>query len=571
MKHSIAKLWLLFGLLLLPFPTWPATWFVRPGVYDGQDTNGNPVALGAVCGMQNGTNYDNAWNGLQAVVWGASGVNTGDTLYVCGTHIYSFTNDTRLNQQAATGTQSGVTIRMDWPDAPGLVFVGAIDSRPGTVWYGPDTNGVYWSPQAPLQAGTAWQTQTPLCFQVDGTAITPLTRKTNTTWVGDLGSAAFIGNTNFVKTTTGAAPSNNMAMAMYGWKFWFVSNTNITFRSCHFLGNFPFVTSGNKYIICDGCTFMQGIQLDLYYGHDYWTFANCEIGFTTCGIYTHINGQPRGPNYLIVTNCYIHDCDTKDYPDADGHGIGVQGGSFCLLTHNHIERTGSAIEFWTQSQPMSNNIISYNAISDTHVCKVSAGNGVSISGDNTLSVPGLRTGIRIFGNVIWNTQASGIGSNNKDYMEVFNNTIYNAQRGIGFGVIGGNAYGMVQNNIIVGTRGPYAIAIRGDTASTTNLLVNYNLYPGNATSANISVSSNVPHDQNSVFADTVFLSSTPSAAPGFQLRAGSKAIKAGIPAGLTQDFAGNPIPATAPDIGAYQYSPLSSGLLPPDGLRVEGQ
>jgi hypothetical protein len=556
-------------VLLLPVSAWSATWFVRPGVYDGQDASGYPIVRAGVYGAQNGTNYGNAWNGLRSVVWGAGGVQSGDTLYVCGTHIYSFTNDLSLNLQASTGSQWGTTIRMDWSADPGVMFGGAIDNRPDTVWYGPDTNGVYWSPQHGIQSAV----QAPILFEVDGTNITRLTTKTNTTWVGDLGSTAFIGNTNFVKTLTGAAPSGNLALGGGGWTIWlsyFASNTNILFQNCHFIGRFPFVCSEkNKYITFDQCTFMQGAGVDLYYGQDHWTFSNCEIGYTRCGIYTHIEGLPSGPNYLTVANCYIHDCATANYPDQDGHSIGVQGSSFCLLTHNTIARTGAAIEFWTYNNPMSNNVICYNAIHDVHQCTVTTGEGIGISGDNTASVPGLRTGIQIFGNIIWNTDGHGISSNNKDYMTVFNNTIYNAAVGIDFGIVGGNAYGMVQNNLIAGTRSTYILAIAGDAPSTNNLVVNYNLYATNAVSKSVLVSTTLPHDANSIYAQSLFDSTPPTSVNNFRLSRDSKAIAAGTPVGMPQDFSGTLISTNRPpDIGAFEFIYASSSLSPPRRLHV---
>ena len=52
-------------------------WFVRPA--------------GGNYGVENGTDYDNAWEGLEAVVWGSGGVVAGDTLYICGLHLREYT------------------------------------------------------------------------------------------------------------------------------------------------------------------------------------------------------------------------------------------------------------------------------------------------------------------------------------------------------------------------------------------------------------------------------------------------------------------------------------------------
>lgn len=51
-----------------------ATWYVRP-------------VAGGPYGSDNGTSYADAWDGFAAVVWGVSGVNSGDTLKVCGSFV----------------------------------------------------------------------------------------------------------------------------------------------------------------------------------------------------------------------------------------------------------------------------------------------------------------------------------------------------------------------------------------------------------------------------------------------------------------------------------------------------
>src|SRR5687768_7454743 len=68
-----------------------AEWFVCP------DTSHS--------GTRNGQSYDFAWGGWSEIVWGTSGVNTGDTLYICGAHTYT--------SIIALGNVTGVTIRGD--------------------------------------------------------------------------------------------------------------------------------------------------------------------------------------------------------------------------------------------------------------------------------------------------------------------------------------------------------------------------------------------------------------------------------------------------------------------------
>jgi hypothetical protein len=92
-----------------------ATWYVRP-----DSTHSN---------VRNGSSYATAWGGWGEIVWGASGVNAGDTLYVCSAHTY--TAQTTIGAHGATSDANRTTIRGDYASDPGsITFTGAawIDS-----------------------------------------------------------------------------------------------------------------------------------------------------------------------------------------------------------------------------------------------------------------------------------------------------------------------------------------------------------------------------------------------------------------------------------------------------------
>lgn len=91
---------LLLSLLLLARPAWSASWYVD----------------NAATGAANGTSWANAWTSLPAVVWGASGVQAGDTLYISGGSsgkTYSATGNFPISVGAA-GTSDGnrITIKV---------------------------------------------------------------------------------------------------------------------------------------------------------------------------------------------------------------------------------------------------------------------------------------------------------------------------------------------------------------------------------------------------------------------------------------------------------------------------
>lgn len=81
-----------------------ADWFVRPNTSHSA--------------TRNGTSYATAWGGWDEIVWGVSGVNTGDTLYVCGAHSYTAV-------KSITAAVTGITIRGDHSSGAGsLSFTG---------------------------------------------------------------------------------------------------------------------------------------------------------------------------------------------------------------------------------------------------------------------------------------------------------------------------------------------------------------------------------------------------------------------------------------------------------------
>ncbi|MFB3925488.1 MAG: choice-of-anchor Q domain-containing protein [Syntrophales bacterium] len=66
----------------------------------------------AAGGMNNGTSWENAWRDFSDVVWGASGVKAGDTIYISGGNFNSFRNYSGSLNIAASGAQDfPITIR----------------------------------------------------------------------------------------------------------------------------------------------------------------------------------------------------------------------------------------------------------------------------------------------------------------------------------------------------------------------------------------------------------------------------------------------------------------------------
>jgi hypothetical protein len=569
----------------------PSDWYVRPGVYTQFDPNSvTPIATAGIYGRQDGTSYSNAWNGLFSVVWGETGVEAGDNLYVCGTHLYTASNIAFLFNQAVDyipesgySTNFPITIRMDSPSGAGVVWGACLNEiNGGGTWYGPDANGVYWCSNLVYSAD----------YWASGTNVVLLNRESATTWINDPAATFTTNGVWYVKSPDGSNPAGKICTDGFGYRFNFGRAWYLRFLHCNFFDATPggevLSSSPNNdtqtaapvssYIIFDTCTMQYNASITLSMGNDHWTIKNSEIGNSPYGIYSFLNLHPAGANYLTVQSNYIHDTGTPRFPHVDGHGIGVQAGNGHLIEDNDIENTGSAIEFWTSSQPMRNHTIRYNFIKNIRVIpNGTAGCGITISGDNTFSAPGLRTGFEIYGNIIMNTglggnqpwQGYGIDSGSPDFVDIYNNVLYQDPTGIAVLSLNYPAQARVVNNIIVSSTNLF-LQIVGSAAST-NLLVDYNLYSpaANASSTPLTVLYN-SHDQHSLFGNSSFVSANPSVATNFMLAPTSIAIGVGTPINPLYNFGGSPqVPANrAPDIGAFQSYVIVGQLLPPTGLRV---
>lgn len=570
---------------ILSFTTKPSTdWYVRPGVYAIFDSNtGIPIPTSGIYGLQNGTSYPNAWNGLFSIQWGEGGVEPGDDLYVCGIHVYEVRNQNFTAIQAVNYiTESGhsseypITIRMDSPFEAGAMWGAGINKLGGGgTWYGPDENGVYWSSNLLYSAD----------YCLNGTNVELLDRATATTWQENLSASFKTNNVWYVKTPDGSSPAGKVLNSNMGYRFHLGRSSFIQFYKCKFRNASPMMENLgwnadsdtqtsmplSTHIIFDGCDLRYNSEISPTPGHNYWTIRNCELSFSQYGIYTFANKRDYGAHFLTIQSNYIHDMGTKRFPHIDAHGVGIQGGEGHLIEGNRIEDTGSAIEFWTYSQPMRNHTIRYNFIKNIHVMPITGGAGIVISGDNTAAILGLRTGIKVYGNVIMNTglgateswQGIGIGSNCKDYIEIFNNTIYEARKGIQCAPNTVPVQAKILNNIIVNPTLSKFLNIIGNGTSS-NLIIDHNLYfPVNSISSQLTVYPDVVTHSNSIFLDPLFVSNSPSQVADFRLLPESPAIDSGTPIGIFSDFAGTSIPQnTKPDIGAYEvyssFKPMSA-------------
>lgn len=549
-----------------------ATWYVRP--------NG--------AGSADGTSYANAWNGINSVVFGAGGVSTGDTLYICGTNILTYTaGGPNVTSGLLRVNQGGITIRGDYPGDGALIFGGCVDNYNTYTWTGPDANGVYAS-QVKGTGNSSWAIQ----FEITNNYPYRLRRATNSTWVGGLGQCYFVeSSSNYIKTISGGLPSSS-TLALGGPLGWMLMITNgfhnITFQSLHFVGGglgltYPdsnFFGSTNitftNCIFTDGVCSLAGSYLRVRAGNDYWKVLNCEIARTGEGIEADLQGMARGAWGWTVSNCWIHDINTPEYPTGgDPHAVGVQGGSSWTVVGNTISNTGPAIDFWAGLHTaQTNNVIARNYITSCYTTNSGdSGSGIVIEGTAGQDA-GIASNVWIYGNVILNTglgatadwQGAGITWAQPDFCNIYNNTIYNATEGIQLRQSSIPLAGNILNNLIVSPRTNCLYLQTGNTP--TDLHLDYNLFWTNTYLATpfrfVAISGSPPaNGAHTVVADPLF---TP---PDFRLPTGSPAIHAGTSVGPTTDYAGNPF-ANPPSIGAFEFSDTSQFITLGIGKAIFG-
>jgi hypothetical protein len=537
----------------------PTSWYVRNlvDIDTTWDVLRNPIADPGIYGSQDGSSYANAFNGIFSIKWGEGGVEAGDTLYVCGTHIYNMYYTYWDSPTSARIKESGfsdeypITITTACPDEQGVIWGESRDMTVSVTWTGPDANGVYSTSDIPNAA-----------VEFNGTDYIKLDRETSTTWTGHLGASYTTGGVTYVKTSDLSSPAGKI-YSSYWFKFGFDMGRSdfIKFKDYK---SFNSVVGKNaksysiseldvsKNITFEDCEFAyyDGDLISITEGMDNWIIRNCDLHDMENGIYTHTPGYVYN---LLVENNRIYNTGPPNYGNVDCHAVGIQNGANHIIQNNTIWNTGgSAIEFWASGYTMKNMTIRNNFIKDTRTLCGTSGGGIIVSGSNEASW-GKRTGFKIYNNIVVNSGAgapvwwwggNGIASNNKDPVDVYNNIVVNPfKNGIDFVVINpdGPPQGKIYNNIIVNPGERY-VTMTG-IGDWSNFSSDYNLYyPATDFDTDFFFTEVITRDTNSILADPLFVSGSPENAEDFKLQAGSLAIDAGIDVGTLFDFEGVSIP-----------------------------
>ncbi len=413
-------------------------WYVRPYRNEGY-------------GLGDGSSYENAWNGLtdypktdESVVWGAGGVKPGDTLYVCGTHVYNLTNPYQsfvaqgdINMIGGSGEDSRVVVRGDCPEEKGVVW-GAYN--PEFAEWTNEGSGV-WSTIPPGSHITDWFFEiTDLSYP---NSFITLDKEFSLSGVksnpGSHYSTDYNGGSKiYIHTSDGNTPEGKVLFPGYGYEFVIGSNSYITFYDLTEI-NFQRIVGYNpsnppSHLTWDHCNLSYGTHslIWVFNGMNYMKVLNSELSWAGNGIYTistpSTGDMNSAPSYYEFSGNYIHDMGVRDFNyNSDAHGIGIQGGHDGLIEGNIFENCGTGVTLYTYTgQELKDIIIKNNVVKNLHQLGGAGGHGIEsqTNNDNLADVSGLI----INNNIIMNVD-TGIRLQFHDNQKVFNNVLYNNRLG----------------------------------------------------------------------------------------------------------------------------------------------
>jgi PKD repeat protein len=532
-------------------------WYVRPA--------------GGAYSSENGTSYVNAWDGLASVVWGAGGVQAGDTLWVCGTHLpKTYVGGYIFDWgpiPSGGGESTRTTIRGDYPGDPGIFWGGFAFAGAWTY----EGNWVWSHSCPPIDAGYE-----NLFFEnISGVNGTRLVAVASLALCQSTPGSVYMANWSaggiiYMHCTDGLTPEGRSYGPVRGWRPGFLNRQYITFLSmtyrnvCH-----------NTYYNENYCSYVRWEGCDFKWEHEYMMalggytasdrfhhieVINCEMSYAENGIYT-IGDTDYAPTDCVFRGNRIHDMGVlPGMSSTDAHGIGIQGGNNNIIENNEIYNCGTGITCYAfTNQRLTNTTIRYNYCHNMHQI-TSNGNGIEFNCNNdSLSD---KTGNRAYYNIVAYCPGHGFQIQFEDRVYIWNNVVYYC--GTNFWTdrsTGGSPnYGpdiQYRNNISVAPTWQH-IRFSPGNATIYSCDADYNLYyPDNTglwrwNSSYYSFSGWQGRGQDThspTLADPGFINTNGD----FHLQPNSPAVDRGMDVGLTQDRDGISIPqGFAPDIGAYE-------------------
>lgn len=544
---------ILIVILVSAAPVMAKDWYVRPA--------------GGDYGQENGTSYEDAWDGLLSVVFGAGGVSPGDTLWVCGTHLHEMKTKDRIAGQATraipagTGEDSRVTIRGDYEGDPGTIFNAYLPSF--TPWVKESGNTYSMVMAANHYADLYYEKINENDFRVmdKAASLEEVNSKPGSFWSSDYK----LGSKIYVQLSDSSDPTGKVLFNRFGYRFWIGNNSYITIKGITF---FSFYRMWEKHhsahhLRFEGNKFFFGeyLMLPLYNGMDYVEILNNEIAWAGVAIYTISYTATGAPSYYTIKGNYIHDIGVRNLQqNRDAHCVGIQGGVGGVIDSNICINCGTGPLLYAYSeQELKDTVVSRNFVKDCHMLGSATGFGISTMCTNTSTSD--KTGNKFYYNVVVNSPV-GYRFQFEKEQEVYNNVAYNC----GVGIMASRTYEdwgpaiKARNNIVMNSTKHHVYFGTGGVNAYANFDNNI-FYPDGPTMFALAHKhsdlagwkkwqiSNYVFDPNSVIADPEFA----DAANGkFQIKTTSPAVGKGVPVGLMKDKANLDV-TDPPDIGAYQH------------------
>jgi hypothetical protein len=272
-----------------------------------------------------------------------------------------------------------------------------------------------------------------------------------------------------------------------------------------------------------GSSFMQALSWGGM--HTHIEFLDNDIsGSATVPIYFNTNNGRVEGNYI--------------HPSSAVHGIYVMHGDGNVIRNNVVtgmNKYGIHIydeNKYSRTARITNLLVENNTVSNSQ-----SRSGIVVSAGESTSLGIEVDGVVIRNNVVFNNADDGItiryyGSVRN--VEIYNNVVY-GNRAVGLRISAYNVDNITAKNNIFSANGTQIDV----SSSLSNFILSHNLYHQPE-----SVGQGA-QDQNPIFGDPLFVN--PSGGD-FHLQANSPAIDAGIDVGL-------PYFGSAPDLGAFEYSP----------------
>ncbi len=553
-----------------------ADWYVKPA--------------GGDYGNEDGTSYDNAWDGLLSVVWGANGVQPGDTLWVCGTHVYKMPSlgaglvtVADITPASGTSDSSRVTVRGDYPGDAGVIWGGYIPQYTAAGWQqqaSPNQN--VWSYQLIGGHYADWYFQ-----DVSASGYTVLDPVASISECNSAAGSVYYDSSTkilYVQTTDSSDPTDRITCNRYGYDFKMNGKEYITFKNLTFNSLFthPFISTYSaqsmSHINFEGCKFSYGEHFILEFGDncDYNKVIDCELAWAGNAIYTISTTNDAASYYLFQGN-YIHDIGVRAIQqNSDAHSIGIQGGIGGVIENNICVNCGTGpLLYAYTNQELRDTIVRNNFIKDLHQLGNASGYGVSTMCNNDSMSD--KSGNLFYNNIVVNANV-GYRLQFEDEQEVMHNIAYNCN----YGLESGRSYNGVganvtfKNNIIMNSQTYHVRWYSGASGVVINFDNNI-YYPDTGTkfyeatlggAMNFSdwqdlSKTNCSFDPSSSVSDPLFCdgSGSFSKASDFRVEENSPAIDSGETLDITEAYDGYSRDS-ASDIGPFeQNDSLGEGLI----------